>query len=68
MNYGEKVLERLISPGMLLLAIGAVMAYASPIFTRRIKEERREHINLIIKAVGCVMALAGALILLDLIG
>ena len=67
MNYADKVLSRLMDPGTLLLAMGAVAAYGSNLITRRVPEDKREKVNLYVKAAGCVLALAGAVLLLDLI-
>ena len=67
MSYTEKVLSRLNVPGLLLLAAGAVAVYASEALVRRVREDKRGKINLCIKAAGGVVALIGALVLLDLI-
>ena len=67
MTYGEQVISRLNIPGAILLAIGAVAVYASRALARRMPEEKREKTSLIIKCAGCAAALAGALLLLDII-
>ena len=68
MSYTEKVLSRLNIPGAILLIAGAVAVYASPWIAGRIKAGSPEKVNLVIKAAGGLAALAGALILLDVIG
>ena len=67
MSYIEKVLSRLNVPGLFLLAAGAVAVYASETLVRRVPEDKRGRINLCIKAAGGVVAIIGALMLLDLI-
>lgn len=64
MNYGEKVLSRVLDPGVLLILVGAVVTYTSSLITRRVQDEnRREKIGIAIKAVGCAVALIGAVML-----
>ena len=63
MNYGQQVLTRLMNPGTLLLVIGAVAAYGSGWIARHIAPDREDRLNLICKAVGCVVALIGALLI-----
>lgn len=64
MNYGEKVLSRVLDPGVLLILVGAVVTYTSSLITRRVQDEnRREKIGIAIKAVGCAVALVGAVML-----
>ena len=63
MNYGQQVLTRLMNPGVLLLVIGAVAVYGSGRFARRIAPDHEDKASLICKAVGCVIALVGALLI-----
>ncbi len=64
MNYGEKVLSRVLDPGFLLILVGAVVTYTSSLLTRRVQDEdKRGRINVAIKAVGCAVALIGAILL-----
>ena len=63
MNYGQQVLSRLINPGTLLIVIGAVVVYGSGWITRRLAPDKGENMNLICKAVGCVIALIGAVLI-----
>ena len=63
MNYGEQVLSRLMNPGILLIVIGAVVAYGSGRIARRIAPDKGENANLICKAIGCVIAVVGALLI-----
>lgn len=68
MSYGEKVLERLSFPGLALMVIGAALVYTSSLTSKKLFPKTQEIANVIIKAVGCVIALVGTLILLDFIG
>ncbi len=68
MSYIEKVLSRLDLSGLILLIAGAVAVFSSGRIVEKIGLEKKEKISLIIKAAGFVAALAGALILLDVIG
>lgn len=63
MNYGQQVLSRLMNPGVLLLVIGAVAAYGSGWIASRIAPGKGDQSNLICKAVGCVIALIGAVLI-----
>ena len=63
MNYGQQVLSRLMNPGTLLIVIGAVVVYGSGWITRRLAPDKGENANLICKAVGCVIALIGAVMI-----
>ena len=56
MTYGEQVLSRLNIPGVLLMALGAVLVYASAPLTRRLFDAaKQEKMNLVFKGVGCRM-------------
>ena len=59
--YWQKVLSRLSIPGILLLVLGAVACTQA---TRLCKSER---LTLCVRIAGLVLALAGTVILLDLI-
>ena len=68
LSYIDKVLSRLNLPGLILLIAGTVAVFFSGRIVEKIGREKNEKINLIIKAAGCFVAFAGALILLDVIG
>ena len=59
--YWQKVLSRLSIPGILLLALGAVAC------TQAAKICKSERLTLAVRIAGIVLALAGTVILLDLI-
>lgn len=63
-SYWTKVLSRLNVPGLILLILGAVLVYASSPIAGRIKPEKKESVSLMLKGIGCVIALIGTLILL----
>ena len=63
MTYGEKVLSRLLTPGMLILVVGAVVVYCSGMLARWLAPDKAEKTNVLIKAVGCGVALLGAVLL-----
>ncbi len=67
MAYGEKVLSRLLSVGMLVMAVGAALVYLSGRLARRVAPEKQDAANIVIKAVGCVVALIGALMVMGFI-
>ena len=67
MNYGRQVLARLMNPGTALLIIGAVAVYGSGWIARRLAPDKGENANLICKGIGCAVALAGVLLLLDIL-
>lgn len=67
MAYGEKVLSRLLSVGTLVMAVGAVMVYLSGRLADRLVPEKRDVANIVIKAVGCAVALIGALMVMGFI-
>lgn len=68
MSYGEKVLSRLHVPGLALLILGAVLVYTSGPISRKLFPGKGDKANIAVKAAGCAAALAGALLLLDIIG
>ena len=57
----QKVLERMSIPGLLLLALGVVVC------TQAAKRCKTERLSAAARLIGLVLALAGALILLDFI-
>ena len=59
--YWQKVLSRLSIPGILLLALGAVACTQAP------KISKSERLTSAVRIAGIVLALAGTVILLDLI-
>lgn len=67
LNYGEKLLAKLSLPGIGLMLLGAVMVYASGPISGRLFPGKAEKASLCLKGAGCVLAVAGALILLDFI-
>lgn len=67
MSYGEKVLSRLLTPGMLVLVVGAVLVYGSGFLADRIAPAKKELVNVIVKVVGCLLALLGLLMVMEFI-
>ena len=67
MNYGQQVVSRMLNPGLVLLIIGAVAVYGSGWLARRIAPAREDKVSLACKAVGCVIAIVGALLALDIL-
>jgi hypothetical protein len=67
MSYGESVLSKLNWPGVALMLIGAVLVYASSPIITQLFPKAGENGKLICKGVGCVIALLGALFLLDIL-
>ncbi len=64
MNYGAKVLSRVLDPGFLIIIVGAVVAYTSGLTTRGVtNEETRAKVNVAVKGVGCAIAFIGAILL-----
>ena len=63
MNYGQQMLSRLMNPGTLLIVIGAVVAYGSGWITRHVAPNRGDQANVVCKAIGCVIAVIGALLI-----
>lgn len=61
----EKVLSRLSVPGITLLLAGAVLCAQATRLCRFVLRDRGERAVLPVKIVGLVMALLGAMILLD---
>ncbi len=67
MNYWQGVLSRLSVPGVALLVIGAALCFAAPGLSRRLFKRGGERAVTPLKVAGLVTAIAGALILMDLI-
>lgn len=67
MSYGEKVLSKLNWPGVALMVVGAVLVYASSPIVTKLFPKAGEKGKLICKGVGCVIALVGALLLMDIL-
>ncbi len=68
MTYGEKVLSRLSVPGVALLAVGAALGFGAERLCRQVfrdDEAKARKWAVPLKIGGLVMALVGALILLD---
>ena len=64
MSYPEKVLSRILDPGIALIAVGAVAVFLSERITRGIADEKhRATANTGIKAAGLVVAIIGAVLL-----
>lgn len=61
----EKVLSRLSVPGITLLLAGVVLCAQATRLCRFVLRDRGERAVLPVKIVGLVMALLGAMILLD---
>ncbi len=62
MDYVQQVLQRLLQPGTLLLVIGMVVVYTSK-FTSGKLFSGSEKADIVIKIVGCVIALVGTLMI-----
>ena len=63
-EYSEKVLSRITDPGFVLIVAGAAVTYASGLITRGIADAaKREKASLFVKAAGCIVAFAGAVLL-----
>lgn len=62
-----KVLSRLSVPGVVLMALGAALCYGGGWLARKWFQKKAERAALAFKWVGLALALAGGLILLDLI-
>ena len=65
MTYWDKVSSRLSVPGLLLLAVGALLCFLAPRICAWLWKKRGDRAVMPVKVVGLVLALAGALILLD---
>lgn len=61
----EKVLSRLSVPGIALLLVGAVLCVQATRLCRFVLRDRGERAVLPVRIAGLVLALLGALILLD---
>ena len=67
MNYWDKVASRLSIPGLALVALGALLCYEAPKLCRLVFKERGDRAVTPMKVAGVVIALLGALVLLDFI-
>ena len=65
--YWQGVLERLSIPGLCLLAAGAVLGYGAKWLAAKLPWLGGERAVVPVKVAGLVLALAVALILLDII-
>ena len=65
MSYTDSVLHKLLNPGLLLLLAGAVLVYGSHKLAAAFfhaEGERLEKLSLIVKIIGTVLAMAGAVL------
>lgn len=67
MTYWEGVLSRLDVPGLVLLILGAMVGYGSKPIMEKIFHRQGQKEQLLLKAAGCVLALLGALLLLNIL-
>lgn len=65
--YWQNVLSRLSTPGICLLVLGAVLGYGARWLSGKVFGQGGERAVVPMKVMGLVLALAGALILLDII-
>lgn len=65
MLNGEKILSRLSVPGVTLLVLGAVLGFQAEKLCRLVLKEKADKVALPMRLLGLLMALLGALILLD---
>jgi Na+/proline symporter len=66
-SYWQGVLSRLSVPGLILLALGAVLCYGAPKIASLIWKEEAERAITPLKVAGLLVAILGAIILMDLI-
>ncbi len=62
MDYAQQILKRLLQPGTLLLVIGMVAVYTSKFTSGRLFSGS-EKADIVIKIIGCVIALVGTLMI-----
>ena len=67
MGYWEKVLERLSIPGLVLLALGLLLALKAETWSRLLFGNKKEQAVLPVKLVGVFLAALAAAIFLDFI-
>jgi hypothetical protein len=67
MTYWQGVLSRVSIPGVLLLVLGAAVCLAAPWLSRMVCKRGGERAATPLKVAGLVIAILGALILLDFI-
>ncbi len=65
MSYWHGVLSRLSIPGLALLLVGALLGYGAPALYRRFGKQGGGRAILPLKVAGLLLALLGAMILLD---
>jgi hypothetical protein len=65
--YWQGVLSRLSIPGLCLLALGAALGYGAKWICGKVLKQGGERAVVPVKVAGLLMALVGALILLDII-
>lgn len=57
----EKIWSRAANWGTLLLVAGALVVFLSGRLTAGVPEEKRERADLLVKAIGMILAIVGAL-------
>ena len=67
MTYWQGVASRLSIPGLVLLVLGAAAIFGAPKLCARLFRQGGERAIMPVKVAGLVLAVLGALILLDLI-
>ena len=67
MTYWEGVLARLSVPGIIFMAVGALLYYEAPKVCQLVLKEKGARAVVPMKGIGLVMVLLGVLILLDFI-
>ncbi len=65
--YWQNVLSRLSIPGLCLMVLGAALGYGAKWLGGKVFKRGGERAVVPLKVAGLVLALAGALILLDII-
>ena len=68
MSHMDKVVSRLTDPGTLLFIVGAVLVYTSGFFAGKMIKKDPAKGSIIIKVIGCIIAVLGMLILFDILG
>ena len=62
MSWGEKAIERALTPGFILVVLGMVIVLCSSILAKGVSETRRPAVSLMFKAAGVVVTLIGAVL------
>lgn len=65
--YWQNVLSRLSIPGLCLMVLGAMLGYGAAWLSGKVFGQGGERAIVPMKVAGLLLALAGALILLDII-